>query len=191
MSTDFETGLGLWKLSEGWTRNHSAGGPEHPAWPRRDHSRNSAQGEAEWGPSAAALAHAHRSAHPATRFMLALSPGYFLVSMAEPVAPAVLSSPEFQASGPHNCSVRRWGTQGCLSWLLWPQRVSPDRPLSLSSSSSITTCMGPRPAVSSYSCRLRAPVPPRSPFCCVGAMGSWGPPGSETGLTSRVSTLSG
>ncbi|XP_074187490.1 apical endosomal glycoprotein isoform X3 [Rhinolophus sinicus] len=74
MSTDFETGLGLWKLSEGWTRNHSAGGPEHPAWPRRDHSRNSAQ-------------------------------GYFLVSMAEPVAPAVLSSPEFQASGPHNCSL--------------------------------------------------------------------------------------
>ncbi|ELK07393.1 Apical endosomal glycoprotein, partial [Pteropus alecto] len=44
MSTDFETGLGLWDHSEGWTRNHSAGGPEHPAWPRRDHSRNSAQG---------------------------------------------------------------------------------------------------------------------------------------------------
>ncbi|KAF6327655.1 MAM domain containing 4 [Rhinolophus ferrumequinum] len=74
MSTDFETGLGLWKLSEGWTRNHSAGGPARPAWPRRDHSRNSAQ-------------------------------GYFLVSMAEPGVPAVLSSPEFQAPGPYNCSL--------------------------------------------------------------------------------------
>uniref|UniRef100_A0A8C7B3K0 MAM domain containing 4 n=1 Tax=Neovison vison TaxID=452646 RepID=A0A8C7B3K0_NEOVI len=31
--------------------------------------------------------------------------GSFLVSMAEPSAPAVLSSPEFQASGAHNCSL--------------------------------------------------------------------------------------
>ncbi|KAM5331330.1 LOW QUALITY PROTEIN: apical endosomal glycoprotein [Glossophaga mutica] len=44
MPTDFETGLGLWNYSEGWTRNHSARVPERPAWPRRDHSRNSAQG---------------------------------------------------------------------------------------------------------------------------------------------------
>ncbi|KAK2120740.1 Apical endosomal glycoprotein [Saguinus oedipus] len=44
MATDFETGLGLWSHSEGWARNHSAGGPDHPAWPCRDHSRNSAQG---------------------------------------------------------------------------------------------------------------------------------------------------
>ncbi|XP_045659728.1 apical endosomal glycoprotein isoform X2 [Ursus americanus] len=71
--TDFETGLGLWNHSEGWARNHSAG-TRPPAWPRRDHSRNSAQGS-------------------------------FLVSMAEPSAPAVLSSPEFQASGTRNCSL--------------------------------------------------------------------------------------
>ncbi|XP_032117660.1 apical endosomal glycoprotein isoform X6 [Sapajus apella] len=76
--TDFETGLGLWSRSEGWARNHSAGGREHPAWPCRDHSRNSAQ-------------------------------GYFLVSVAEPGNPAVLSSPELQASGASSCSVRRWG----------------------------------------------------------------------------------
>ncbi|XP_036095148.1 apical endosomal glycoprotein isoform X2 [Rousettus aegyptiacus] len=74
MSTDFETGLGLWNHSEGWTRNRSAGGPEPPAWPRRDHSRNSAQ-------------------------------GYFLASVAEPSAPAILYSPELQASGPYNCSL--------------------------------------------------------------------------------------
>nr|XP_012300618.1 apical endosomal glycoprotein [Aotus nancymaae] len=43
-ATDFETGLGLWSRSEGWARNHSAGSPGHPAWPCRDHSRNSAQG---------------------------------------------------------------------------------------------------------------------------------------------------
>ncbi|XP_022357108.1 LOW QUALITY PROTEIN: apical endosomal glycoprotein [Enhydra lutris kenyoni] len=72
-TTDFETGLGPWNHSEGWARNHSAGA-EHPAWPRRDHSRNSIQGS-------------------------------FLVSVAEPSAPAVLSSPEFQASGAHNCSL--------------------------------------------------------------------------------------
>ncbi|KAM5259522.1 apical endosomal glycoprotein isoform 4-T4 [Hipposideros larvatus] len=81
MSTDFEMGLGLWQHSEGWIRNHSAGGPERPAWPRRDHSRNSAQ-------------------------------GYFLVSVAEPSAPAILSSPEFQASGPHNCSILLAGQTG-------------------------------------------------------------------------------
>ncbi|KAI5763086.1 MAMDC4 [Gulo gulo luscus] len=72
-TTDFETGLGPWNHSEGWARNHSAG-TGHPAWPRRDHSRNSMQGS-------------------------------FLVSVAEPSAPAVLSSPEFQASGAHNCSL--------------------------------------------------------------------------------------
>ncbi|XP_012510252.1 PREDICTED: apical endosomal glycoprotein [Propithecus coquereli] len=44
MATDFETGLGPWNHSEGWARNHSAGSPEHPAWPQRDHSRNSAKG---------------------------------------------------------------------------------------------------------------------------------------------------
>lgn len=49
-ATDFETGLGPWNRSEGWSRNHSAGGPERPSWPRRDHSRNSAQGEAHRGP---------------------------------------------------------------------------------------------------------------------------------------------
>ncbi|XP_078188405.1 apical endosomal glycoprotein isoform X5 [Callithrix jacchus] len=43
-ATDFETDLGLWSRSEGWARNHSAGSPDHPAWPCRDHSRNSAQG---------------------------------------------------------------------------------------------------------------------------------------------------
>ncbi|XP_014637472.1 PREDICTED: LOW QUALITY PROTEIN: apical endosomal glycoprotein [Ceratotherium simum simum] len=74
MATNFETGLGLWNHSEGWARNHSASGPQCPAWPRRDHSRNSAQGS-------------------------------FLVSVAEPSTPAILSSPEFQASGPHNCSL--------------------------------------------------------------------------------------
>nr|KAF6269086.1 MAM domain containing 4 [Myotis myotis] len=72
--TDFEMGLGLWHRTEGWTRNHSASVPARPAWPRRDHSRNSAQ-------------------------------GYFLVSVAEPRAPALLYSPELQASGPHNCSL--------------------------------------------------------------------------------------
>ncbi|XP_045419122.1 apical endosomal glycoprotein [Lemur catta] len=73
-ATDFETGLGPWHHSEGWARNRSAGSPEHPAWPRRDHSRNSAKGS-------------------------------FLVSLAEPGTPAVLSSPKFQASSPHNCSL--------------------------------------------------------------------------------------
>ncbi|KAL4825430.1 hypothetical protein H8958_000894 [Nasalis larvatus] len=73
-ATDFETGLGPWNRSEGWSRNHSAGGPELPSWPRRDHSRNSAQGS-------------------------------FLVSVAEPGTPAILSSPEFQASGASNCSL--------------------------------------------------------------------------------------
>ncbi|KAM9207475.1 LOW QUALITY PROTEIN: apical endosomal glycoprotein [Dugong dugon] len=68
--TDFETGLGLWNLSEGWSLNHSAGGLEHPAWPRRDHSRNSAKGS-------------------------------FLISVAKPSTPAVLSSPKLQASGGH------------------------------------------------------------------------------------------
>nr|KAF6280311.1 MAM domain containing 4 [Pipistrellus kuhlii] len=74
LPTDLETGLGLWHRAEGWTRNHSARVPERPAWPRRDHSRNSPQ-------------------------------GHFLVSVAEPRAPAILYGPELQASGPHNCSL--------------------------------------------------------------------------------------
>ncbi|GAB1286077.1 Apical endosomal glycoprotein [Apodemus speciosus] len=44
MATDFETGLGPWNQLEGWTRNHSAGSMVSPAWPLRDHSRNSAYG---------------------------------------------------------------------------------------------------------------------------------------------------
>ncbi|XP_048205023.1 apical endosomal glycoprotein [Perognathus longimembris pacificus] len=91
-ATDFETGLGLWDRAEGWTRNHSAGGPLRPAWPRRDHSQNSARGA-------------------------------FLTSVAKPGAPAVLSSPEFQASDPYNCSLVFYyylhGSEaGCLRLLL-------------------------------------------------------------------------
>nr|XP_033715245.1 apical endosomal glycoprotein [Tursiops truncatus] len=91
-ATDFERGLGLWNRSEGWARNHSAGGPQHPAWPHRDHSRNSAQGS-------------------------------FLVAVAEPSAPAILSSPEFQASAPEKCSLTFYhylhGSQaGCLQVFL-------------------------------------------------------------------------
>nr|XP_054375633.1 apical endosomal glycoprotein [Pongo abelii] len=86
IATDFETGLGPWNRSEGWSRNHSAGGPERPSWPRRDHSRNSAQGS-------------------------------FLVSVAEPGTPAILSSPEFQASGTSKCSVRWVGLTGPPCWL--------------------------------------------------------------------------
>ncbi|XP_051040804.1 apical endosomal glycoprotein [Phodopus roborovskii] len=44
MATDFETGLGPWNQLEGWTRNYSAGSMMTPAWPHRDHSRNSAYG---------------------------------------------------------------------------------------------------------------------------------------------------
>ncbi|XP_062938627.1 apical endosomal glycoprotein [Cynocephalus volans] len=44
MATDFETDLGPWNLSEGWARDHSAGGRENPSWPSRDHSQNSVQG---------------------------------------------------------------------------------------------------------------------------------------------------
>lgn len=44
MATDFETGLGPWNQFEGWTRNYSAGSMVTPAWPQRDHSRNSAYG---------------------------------------------------------------------------------------------------------------------------------------------------
>uniref|UniRef100_A0A8C6C3I3 MAM domain containing 4 n=1 Tax=Monodon monoceros TaxID=40151 RepID=A0A8C6C3I3_MONMO len=91
-ATDFERGLGLWNRSEGWAWNHSAGGPQHPAWPHRDHSRNSAQGS-------------------------------FLVSVAEPNAPAILSSPEFQASAPQKCSLTFYhylhGSEaGCLQVFL-------------------------------------------------------------------------
>lgn len=50
MATDFETGLGPWNQLEGWTRNHSAGSMVSPAWPHRDHSRNSAYGEVSKGP---------------------------------------------------------------------------------------------------------------------------------------------
>ncbi|KAF7486928.1 Hypothetical predicted protein [Marmota monax] len=98
MATDFESGLGSWNHSEGWTRNHSAGGPEDLAWPNRDHSWNSAQ-------------------------------GMFLVSMAKSGTPAVLSSPEFQASGSHNCSLIFYyylhGSEvGCLQLLLQMQGPS-------------------------------------------------------------------
>ncbi|XP_054094182.2 apical endosomal glycoprotein isoform X4 [Callithrix jacchus] len=154
-ATDFETDLGLWSRSEGWARNHSAGSPDHPAWPCRDHSRNSAQGS-------------------------------FLVSVAEPGNLAALSSPELQASGASSCSVRQvvggWGLTGSLCWLL----QGPPTSSQLHSWSSITTCTGPRPAASSCSCRLWGPAPPRPRSCCGGAEGSWGPPGSETELTSRV-----
>ncbi|KAK7799714.1 hypothetical protein U0070_010721 [Myodes glareolus] len=44
MATDFETGLGPWNQLESWTRNCSAGSRVSPAWPHRDHSRNSAYG---------------------------------------------------------------------------------------------------------------------------------------------------
>nr|XP_040142599.1 apical endosomal glycoprotein isoform X5 [Ictidomys tridecemlineatus] len=106
MATDFESGLGSWNHSEGWTRNHSAGGPEDRAWPNRDHSWNSAQ-------------------------------GMFLVSMAKSGTPAVLSSPEFQASGSHNCSLIFYyylhGSEvGCLQLLLQMQGPSaPQNPVLL------------------------------------------------------------
>ncbi|XP_006900710.1 PREDICTED: apical endosomal glycoprotein [Elephantulus edwardii] len=73
-ATDFETGLGLWNRSEGWSRNHGAGGLQHCTWPCRDHSLNSAKGS-------------------------------FLISAAEPNTPAVLSSPQLEASGAHNCTL--------------------------------------------------------------------------------------
>ncbi|PNJ09801.1 MAMDC4 isoform 3 [Pongo abelii] len=100
IATDFETGLGPWNRSEGWSRNHSAGGPERPSWPRRDHSRNSAQGS-------------------------------FLVSVAEPGTPAILSSPEFQASGTSKCSLVFYhylhGSEaGCLQLFL--QTLGPGAP---------------------------------------------------------------
>ncbi|XP_042101326.1 apical endosomal glycoprotein isoform X4 [Ovis aries] len=100
VATDFEMGLGLWNHSEGWTRNRSAGSPRLPAWPRGDHTWNSAQ-------------------------------GFFLASVAEPSAPAVLSSPKFQASAPHNCSLVFYhylhGSEaGCLQVFL--QTASPAAP---------------------------------------------------------------
>uniref|UniRef100_A0A2I3H2K3 MAM domain containing 4 n=1 Tax=Nomascus leucogenys TaxID=61853 RepID=A0A2I3H2K3_NOMLE len=100
IATDFETGLGPWNRSEGWSQNHSAGGPERPSWPRRDHSRNSAQGS-------------------------------FLVSVAEPGTPAILSSPKFQASGTSNCSLVFYhylhGSEaGCLQLFL--QTLGPSAP---------------------------------------------------------------
>lgn len=99
IATDFEMGLGLWNHLEGWARNHSTGA-WHPAWPHRDHSQNSAQGE--WDPQAGAP-----PVPPPPLAHTSLSPGFFLVSVAEPSSPAVLSSPIFQASGAHNCSVRQ------------------------------------------------------------------------------------
>ncbi|XP_049628790.1 apical endosomal glycoprotein [Suncus etruscus] len=94
-TTDFEMGLGLWNRSEGWSRNHSAGGPQHPLWPHRDHSRNSAKGS-------------------------------FLVTQASPSAPALLSSPQFQALEFHNCSLTFYlflhGSEiGSLQLLLQPE----------------------------------------------------------------------
>ncbi|XP_042820862.1 apical endosomal glycoprotein isoform X3 [Panthera tigris] len=125
-ATDFETGLGPWNHSEGWARNHSAG-PRPPAWPRRDHSRNSAQGEAHGGPPGST----HRGPARPPRPTSGVSPGSFLVSVAEPSAPAVLSSPEFQASGPHHCSLIFYhylhGSEGgCLQLFL--QIQSPGSP---------------------------------------------------------------
>ncbi|XP_012863152.1 apical endosomal glycoprotein [Echinops telfairi] len=43
-ATNFETSLGPWNRSEGWSWNHSLMDLDHTAWPRRDHSRNSAKG---------------------------------------------------------------------------------------------------------------------------------------------------
>ncbi|EAW88295.1 MAM domain containing 4, isoform CRA_c [Homo sapiens] len=108
IATDFETGLGPWNRSEGWSRNHRAGGPERPSWPRRDHSRNSAQGS-------------------------------FLVSVAEPGTPAILSSPEFQASGTSNCSVRWVGLTGPPCSPCWLPRCRPPASSWFHSWSSIST----------------------------------------------------
>ena len=122
MTTDFERGLGLWNHSEGWARNRSAGGPQHPAWPHRDHSRNSAQGEIPRGPHLPPGPRSATAPRP-PRLTPAVSPGSFLVSVAEPSAPAILSSPEFQASAPRNCSVRRVGDTGGH-----PDRLGPGEP---------------------------------------------------------------
>ncbi|KAG8518661.1 Apical endosomal glycoprotein [Galemys pyrenaicus] len=103
-AADFETSLGLWSHSEGWAWNRSAGGPPLLAWPPRDHSRNSAQGEAPPRPGPPTRLPARHGPRPSPP-PAAVSPGSFLVSRAEPSAPAVLSSPEFQASNPHNCSL--------------------------------------------------------------------------------------
>ena len=116
-------GLGLWNHSEGWTRNHSAGGPRYPAWPRGDHTWNSAQGEA-WGPPPALPCPGTPRPSLPPRPRPAISPGSFLASVAEPRTPAVLSSPEFQASAPHNCSVSGWESQGAAlaAQALWRLR---------------------------------------------------------------------
>ncbi|KAG5210942.1 hypothetical protein JEQ12_013371 [Ovis aries] len=58
-------------------------------------------------------------------------PSFFLASVAEPSAPAVLSSPKFQASAPHNCSLVFYhylhGSEaGCLQVFL--QTASPAAP---------------------------------------------------------------
>lgn len=119
LATDFEMGLGLWNHSEGWARNHSTGRPQHPAWPRGDHSRNSAQGEAHWGPQPLSWPHLVPAPTRPPRPTPAFSPGSFLVSTAEPSDPAILSSPEFQASAPHNCSVRRGGDSGVPALSAW------------------------------------------------------------------------
>ncbi|XP_023556002.1 apical endosomal glycoprotein [Octodon degus] len=93
--TNFETGLGLWSHTEGPAWNLSTSGPKGSAWPRRDHSRNSAQGS-------------------------------FLVSTAKPGNPAVLLSPQLQASGSRNCSLIFYhylhGSKDAhLELLLWMQ----------------------------------------------------------------------
>ncbi|KAM6170149.1 apical endosomal glycoprotein [Rhynchocyon petersi] len=101
-TTNFEMGLGLWGHSEGWSRNHSAGAFQHPTWPRRDHSHNSAK-------------------------------AWFLISVAEPSTPAVLSSPQLQAS---NCTLVYYyylhgSEEGSLQLFLQPQALGAPQEASL------------------------------------------------------------
>ena len=192
MSTDFETGLGLWNYSEGWTQHRSARAQvPRLAAPRPQPEQRTGCGPlaATGGSSSPHLVTAPPPTHPLPT--PALSPGYFLVSAAEPGPFAVLYSPEFQASGPCSCSVRQAGGGHRTSRPgHWDPGASPDLPPSLPSSSSTTTCTGLRPASSSWTCRLRALGLPEPLSCCAGAMGSWVPPGFETAWTSRAGTPS-
>ncbi|XP_038192403.1 apical endosomal glycoprotein isoform X2 [Arvicola amphibius] len=102
MATDFETGLGPWNQLESWTRNCSAGSVVSPAWPHRDHSRNSAYGEVSRGPWTWPCP---SISLPMTLAHICPLTGFFLVSEAKPGTTAILFSPEFQASVPYNCSL--------------------------------------------------------------------------------------